>query len=57
MIAQLPFGVLYISVLIAVPILWLVFAWWCSRGMADQDEITRHRLKDHHGFDPEQYHE
>jgi len=48
-------------------ILWLVFGvpiglvvcavaceWWASRGTSSEEDRTAHRLKDHHGFDPEE---
>ena len=32
--------------------LWVILEWWCSRGTAMEKDITVHRLKEHHGFDP-----
>ncbi len=29
------------------------FEFWASRGTASEEEITLHRLREHHGFDPE----
>ncbi len=29
------------------------FEFWASRGTASEEEITLHRLREYHGFDPE----
>lgn len=39
-------------VVLCWPIAFVVVAWWRSRGTASDEEITQHRLRDHHHFDP-----
>lgn len=38
---------------VVLSVLFIAFEWWCSRGVASEEERTRHRLRDHHGFDPD----